>query len=56
MNPSVSSGLVALTSNDDGVFKVTDKSTQKFVVEITSADGRFTKVQEYDLSGLTLSE
>ncbi len=56
--PSAGSGLVELINDPDkdGVFKVTDKDTQKFVVIQTDADGR-PKTQEFDLSGLTcLSE
>lgn len=51
MSPSVSSGLLPLDSDMDGVFKVTDKDTQKFVaVEII--DG-FACPSVFDLSGLT---
>lgn len=54
MDPSESSGLVELLGDPDlnGVFKITDKNAQKFVIEQT--DGVFTKRQEFDLSGLTL--
>lgn len=41
-----------LTDPDkDGVFKITDKDTQNFVVEVS--DGTTTSRFEYDLSGLT---
>ena len=54
LDPSESSGLVELLGDPDmnGVFKVTDKDTQKFVVVIT--DGIKTKRQEFDLSDLVL--
>jgi len=54
LEPSVSSGLVELIDDPDknGVFKVTDKDAQKFVV-IQSCNGVQRK-QEFDLSGLTL--
>lgn len=53
MNPSQGSGLQEIINDPDknGVFKVTDASTQKFVVE--STDGTYTKKQEIDLSDLT---
>jgi hypothetical protein len=52
--PSVSSGLVEILTDPDknGVFKVTDKDNQKFVVQITTADGIIT--HGYDLSELVL--
>lgn len=53
LDPSVSSGLVEISDEDhSGIFKVTDKNSQKFVVEIT--DGTHTTREEYDLRGLTL--
>lgn len=51
LNPSQGSGLVALDADKNGVFKVTDKDTQKFVV--LQIDGANTSLQEFDLSGLT---
>lgn len=56
LNPSEGSGLVELLGDPDmnGVFKITDKSTQKFRVVIT--DGHVTKTTDYDLSGLTLED
>lgn len=51
LEPSAGSGLVELDPDKNGVFKVTDKLRQKFVVQITK-DGE-TVVQRYDLSGLT---
>ena len=54
LDPSVSSGLVDVKGDPDknGVFKITDKDAQKFVVEI-KVNG-LTKRTVYDLSGLTL--
>lgn len=57
LRPSQGSGLVDIVPDPDrmGVFKITDKDTQKFVVE--SADPSGTKTtQIFDLSGLTLEE
>lgn len=50
LNPSQSSGLVNLDADMDGVFKVTDKDAQTFVIVVT-VDGVET-VTEYNLSGL----
>lgn len=49
------SGLVELLGDPEmnGVFKITDKDTQKFIVVTT--DGKRTKRDEYNLSGLTLN-
>ena len=54
LDPSVSSGLVSLDPDMLGVFKITDKNAQKFVV--ISTDGEVSFKQTYDLSGLTLQE
>lgn len=56
LDPSQGSGLVELLGDPDmnGVFKITDKDTQKFVVE--KSDGHKTTRQVYDLSGLTCEE
>lgn len=51
LNPSQGSGLVALDADKNGVFKVTDKDLQKFVV--LQQDGVNTKIQTFDLSSLT---
>lgn len=53
LDPSQGSGLVELDSDMDGVFKVTDKDEQVFVVEYT--DGRYVQRDTYDLSELTLN-
>lgn len=50
--PSVSSGLVTLDSDCNGVFKITDKDYQKFRVETT--DGTYTQKQTFNLKGLKL--
>jgi hypothetical protein len=54
LDPSQSSGLVEIINDPDknGVFKVTDKDRQVFV--IISSDGTNSHRQEYDLSGLTI--
>lgn len=52
LEPSVSSGLVSLDEDMLGVFKITNKDTQKFVVISTGGEVSFK--QTYDLSGLTL--
>lgn len=56
MDPSEGSGLVELLGDPDMncVAKVTDKDTQKFVVE--KSDGITTTRQVYDLSGLTCED
>ena len=53
LDPSVSSGLVELIDDPDknGVFKVTDKTTQVF--KVVQSNGTLTRTQTYDLSGLT---
>lgn len=52
LSPSAGSGLVALDADKNGVFKVTDKNTQKFVV--LQENGLQHNLQEFDLSGLTI--
>ena len=54
MDPSEGSGLVEIIDDPDlnGVFKVTDKDNQVFVVR--STDGTQTKEDRYDLTGLTV--
>lgn len=53
LQPSVSSGLVDVLSDPDhnGIFKVTNKNTQRFVVQ--TRNGTEISTQYYDLSGLT---
>lgn len=53
LKPSVSSGLLPLDADMDGVFKVTNKDDQVFVVSCT--DGEVVFEQDYDLSELVLS-
>lgn len=54
LKPSESSGLVELIEDPDknGIFKVTNRFNQKFVVEQT--DGTYTLTQEFDLSNIEL--
>lgn len=52
LDPSVSSGLVELDEDMNGVFKVTDKDAQKFVVVVSG--GKASERYEFDLSGLTV--
>ena len=56
LEPSQGSGLVELLGDPDmnGVFKITNKYVQKFVVVTT--DGKTTTEQRFDLSGLTITE
>lgn len=56
LDPSVSSGLQEIIGDPDmnGIFKVTDKDTQKFVV-VQTAPG-YKKTQVFDLSGLTIED
>lgn len=56
LNPSEGSGLVECFEDADrnGVFKITNKDAQKFVL-IQKATGYGDTKQEYDLSGLTLA-
>ena len=55
LEPSVSSGLVDVLGDPDhnGIFKVTNKNTQRFVVQTKT--GTETSTQYYSLSGLTLN-
>lgn len=55
LSPSQGSGLVTLDSDKNGVFKITDKDVQKFVVRQEKA-GVGRRTDYYDLSGLTLDE
>lgn len=54
LEPSAGSGLVELINDPDknGVFKISDKDTQKFVV--IQSDGVFKLKQTYDLSELVV--
>lgn len=54
LDPSQGSGLVEIINDPDrnGVFKVTNKATQKFKVVVS--DGHNATVQLFDLSGLTV--
>ena len=54
LDPSMGSGLVEILDDPDknGVFKISDKNTQKFKVVASNVTGKH--VQTYDLSGLTI--
>lgn len=56
LDPSVETGLVDVKNDTEhnGVFKITNKATQKFV--ITAYDGATSVTKLYDLSELTLQE
>ena len=56
LSPSAGSGLAELIGEDDknGVFKITNKNTQKFVIIATN--GVTTEKKEYSLKGLTLQK
>lgn len=54
LRPSVSSGLVELDADMDGVFKITNKDNQVFVIQCSNGEVTYSKT--YDLSGLTLDE
>jgi len=53
LSPSQGSGLVTLDSDKNGVFKITNKDVQKFVVR-QEKEGVGRRTDYYDLSGLTL--
>ena len=57
LNPSQGSGLAEILTDPDknGVFKVTNKNTQDFVMELRAA-GSQRKTVTYELSGLTLED
>ena len=54
LEPSAGSGLVEAYGDPDhnGIFKITNKNIQKFKIVISN--GEHSRVQTYDLSGLTL--
>lgn len=56
LDPSQGSGLVEIIDDPDknGAFKVTDKDTQKFVIE--STNGTLTTRQEFSLAGLVCED
>lgn len=54
LRPSAGSGLVELDDDMDGVFKITDKDEQVFVIVQSDANGARVSEQVFDLSGLTL--
>ena len=55
LTPTEGSGLVTLDSDQDGVFKITDKDNQRLMIW-QKKDGVGSLTEYYDLSGLTLSE
>lgn len=56
LEPSEGSGLVELINDPDknGVFKITNKDTQKLVV--MQRTSKFNLIQRFDLSGLTCNK
>lgn len=62
VEPTAGTGLLPLDSDKDALLKVTyvdddNKPTQKLIVKaVSKADGQFFVQDEYDLSGLTLSD
>lgn len=56
LDPSYGSGLVDVINDPDknGVFKITDKDAQRFLVKVTKGDKSSTKA--YNLSGLVLED
>ncbi len=54
LDNSAGSGLADIIPDPDknGVFKITNKETQRFMIVATSADGRQVHKQYFDLSGL----
>lgn len=52
LDPSQGSGLVEIINDPDknGVFKITNKATQKF--KVVTTDGTHTRTQTFDLSAL----
>ena len=53
LSPTEGSGLVTLDSDKNGVFKITNKDVQKFVI-FQEKTGKGRLMEFYDLSGLTL--
>ena len=55
LEPSAGSGMQEAIADPDkwGIFKLTNKNTQKF--KLVSSNGEHARVQELDLSGLTLA-
>ena len=55
LNPSEGSGLVYLDEDLNGVFKITDKDEQKFIMNTIDVYGNVIEHQEYDLSELVVT-
>lgn len=56
LDPSQGSGLVPLDEDMNGVFKITDKDAQKFIVESYNENNELSQRDEYDLSNLICLE
>ena len=54
LTPTEGAGMQTLDSDQDGVFKITNKDVQKLAV-FQEKDGVGRLIEFYDLSGLTLS-
>ena len=54
LNPTQGAGLVELDEDMNAVFKITDKNTQKLVVQVSN--GTKTRTDYYDLSTLRESK
>lgn len=52
LNPSTGSGLQTLGEDMNGVFKITDKNEQKFIVETYDINNNLISRKGYDLSKL----
>lgn len=55
LNPTQGAGMVTLDSDQNAVFKITDKDVQKLKTIQTDSQGH-KNIQYFDLSGLTLEE
>lgn len=55
MDPSVSSGLVALDDDMNATFKITNKANQKVKVVSEDSDGIRKTIQTFDISGLVFA-
>ena len=55
ISPTEGAGLITLDSDQNAVFKVTNKNTQKIVV-FQEKTGKGRLMEFYDLSGMTLEE
>lgn len=53
LSPTMGAGMQTLDSDQNGVFKITDKNGQKFAI-LQEKTGKGRLMEFYDLSGLTL--